>query len=132
MVPCSLVQTFKEKKSSLNDLLHVSISILSQMSMQHMGSNLRRKQRLLPQTLVSAVEGGERLFSHSFIKLDAVFLKLLGVRWFSIGGNSSSSFKLPLLPGDVDDGGGDGVREEDMRDLETFFLLVKLQRVTCQ
>ena len=38
--------------------------------------------------------GGERLFSHSFMKSEAVFFRLLGVRRFRTGGRSSSSFVL--------------------------------------
>lgn len=42
-------------------------------------------------SLAGGAVGGERLFSHSFIKSEAVRLKLLGVRRFSTGGKSSSS-----------------------------------------
>jgi len=55
-----------------------------------------------------AVGGGERLFSHSFMKSEAVRLKLLGVRRFSTGGKSSSSL--------CDD-------EAGSCDLEDFFFL---------
>jgi hypothetical protein len=37
-----------------------------------------------------SVGGGERDFSHSFMKSDAVFFRLLGVSLFSTGGRYSS------------------------------------------
>lgn len=71
-----------------------------------------------PPLAAASCGGGERLFSHSFMKSEAVFLRLLGVRRLRTGGRSSSSLF-----------GGDGAEGEvgcwlRRRLVEGFFLLL--------
>lgn len=109
-IPIGTMQRICNASQMMQDpsLLYMLHSFLFSNSQLKGGTRLPLGSQSSRALLSSAAAGGERLLSHSFMKSEAVFFRLLGVRRLRTGGRSSSSlFVVDEVDGVEDRGEGE-------------------------